>query len=126
MIVAMRFPRRAEGPRLRQTKELRRASALIDNLKKANIELAKKLKTEQRKRQRIVKRLQKSPRSKAEHLMKDIGLTSAQKDKIRKELVFSNVIVAQLHEKKNEQTKATVGSMHMLVAGQILRKYKLN
>jgi hypothetical protein len=129
MIVAMRFPHRAEGPRLRQTKELRRSSALIDNLKKANIELAKKLKTEQRKRRNIVKRLQKSPRtpkSKAEHLMKDIGLTSAQKDKIRKEFVIINVIAAQLHEKKNEQTKATVGSMHMLVAGQILRKYRLN
>ncbi|KAH3774401.1 hypothetical protein DPMN_175783 [Dreissena polymorpha] len=50
-----------------------------------------------------MKRFQSSPRtprSSAEKLMNRAGLTPAQKDKVRKEIIFGNVLSAQLRSKK--------------------------
>ena len=77
MVVALQFPRRSEGPRKRFLKELKSAKQTIAALKKYNIELSRKLKSEQRRRQRMIKRLQGSPRtpkSKAEIVMNEAGL----------------------------------------------------
>ena len=69
LIVSMPFSRRAAGPRMRVSKELTEGKEKLMNLKNKNIELARKLKSEQRKNQRL-KRLHSSgsstPRSKAE------------------------------------------------------------
>ena len=99
----------------------------LRKLKIANLSLARKLKTEQRKRQRIVKRLQdssKTPKRSTEKLMDSAGLTGAQKDKVRNEIIFGNVVAAQLREKKREHTKTTISGLHMLLAGRIIRKYR--
>ncbi|XP_052257645.1 uncharacterized protein LOC127862523 [Dreissena polymorpha] len=129
MIVAMQFPRRAAGPTKRVTRELKRAKKEITELKRANIDLARKLKTEQRKRQRFMKRFQSSPqtpRSSAEKLMNRAGLTPAQKDKVRKEIIFGNVLSAQLRSKMEEHTKASINQLHRIVAGKIIRKYRFS
>lgn len=55
MIVAMQFPRRAAGPRKRLTNELASAKNEITKLRQENLDLMRRLKTEQRKRQRELK-----------------------------------------------------------------------
>jgi hypothetical protein len=57
----MHFPNRAARPRKRQTKELKKAKETIAELRKLNLELSRKLKTEQRKKQRVLKQLQTAP-----------------------------------------------------------------
>ena len=87
MIVAMRFPNRSAGPRTRIRNDLNKAKQTITDLKLENIELARKLKSEQKKRQRIVKRLQRSPqtpRSMTESLMNTVCLTETQKKNCKK------------------------------------------
>lgn len=129
LIVAMGFPNRAAGPRKRLTKQLKQAKDTISKLKNENIELAKKLKTEQRRRQRMVKRLKKSPntpRSKAEHLMNSAGLTRPQKDKVRKSIIFGDVVTNQLRINKINPRKASVNNVSKLAAGKIVKKYRCN
>ncbi|WAR16584.1 hypothetical protein MAR_031178, partial [Mya arenaria] len=127
LVVAMQFPKRAVGPRNRVTQELKRANQQLKELKMANLNLTRKLKTEQRRRQRMTKRLQdspKKPRSSTEKLMNRAGLTTIQKNKVRKEIVFGNVVAAQLQAKAKEYNKATIRRLQKLIAGKIIKKYK--
>jgi hypothetical protein len=127
LVVAMNFPNRAFGPRKRMKKELTRANKTIQELKRNNIDLARKLKTEQRRRQRLVKRLNGSPRtpkSKSENVMNTAGLTEIQKNTVRREILFGNIVGEQLRNKKESRSKSTMKGLHMAVAGQIIRKYR--
>ncbi|WAR02977.1 hypothetical protein MAR_009535, partial [Mya arenaria] len=75
----------------------------------------------------MTKRLQDSPktqRSSTEKLMNRVGLTTIQKNKVRKEIVFGNVVAAQLQAKAKEYNKATIRRLHKLIAGKIIKKYK--
>lgn len=82
-VVAMPFPRRAGGPRMRISKELTDAKDKFSELKNKNIELAQTLKSEQKTNQRL-KRLQSksspnTPRSKAEAFLNEAELSEVQK-----------------------------------------------
>lgn len=129
MVVAMKFQRRASGPRKRLTNELKQANKTIVELKKLNLDLARKLKTEQRKRQRVVKRLQTAPdtpRRETEKIMRTADMTKPQRDKVRKAILFGNVIAHQLRKKTEQSNKGSIREIHRLVAGQILKKYRCN
>jgi len=128
-MVAIRFLNRSAGPRTRLANDLKEAKQTITDLKVENIELARRLKSEQKKRQRMIKRLQRSPqtpRSKTEELIKTAGLTAMQKKTVRKEILFGNIVAQQIKEKTDEHTKATIGQLHMTIAGKIIRKYRCN
>lgn len=73
--------------------------------------------------------LQRSPstsKSRSENLMNRAGLTKTQKDKVRREILFGNVVAEQLREKRTAYNEGTVSVLHRLVAGRILSKYKCN
>jgi hypothetical protein len=79
----MKFPKRAFGPWKRMKKELTNANKTIQILKRNNKVIARKLKTEKRRTQRLFKRLNgfpSTPKSKSGNVMNTAGLTEIQKN----------------------------------------------
>lgn len=119
---------RRNGPRKRLSKALSSAHREIKNLEEKNNTLQGKLKTAQRSIQRIRygrKKDPMTPRRRTEKILKEAGIQKSQRAKIRKHLVFSNVIVDQIKYKMmNEKDRKKKNNVLSTIAGKILLKYK--
>lgn len=124
----VKLPNRRNGPRKRLSKALRKSRDKLKSLKKENEGLKKKVKTIQRKMQRMKLRKSESgpdtPRSRTKKLFlrsKDLRGDI----KVRKQLLLSNVITAEASKiKQTSSNKISKRQMYGSFAGKLLKKYR--
>ena len=128
MLLRMNFPQRANGPRMRISKELDEAKKEMKALKERYDNLKRKYRSTVRTIQREKRKACQSPstpRSKAARLVQDIKLTPKQTSVVQKELVFAHAICDEI---KLSACKAPIKrkkTLQNLVVGDIVKKYKL-
>lgn len=122
---------RRKAALLRWKREMSEATSRIRLLEQERSKLMKKYKTTQRSLQRLKKKEQipstnkeSTPRKQTEQLMQTTGLSEIQKQRIRKSLLLSNVIINEVKTTKQQTPKGKVKALHRIISGKIARKYK--
>lgn len=116
---------RRNGPRKRLSKALRNANTSLKELKLENEILKRKVKTTQRKMQRIKKsNTPMTPKSKTESMMKNAGIRKGKGDRVRKQLLMSNVISAEMADKVKVKSLQMKRRVYGTVVGNLLLKYR--
>lgn len=134
----MPFPNRRNGPRNRvsralskkhkEYKELKSKFERLERRYKSNlrsIQRLKKKQKEQKKTQVNVTEQVLTPRRKTAHLLTSAGLNAKQRAKIRKQLLFANVVQTHIEKYNKDVKRKEVGMLRGLIGGKILKKYKL-
>lgn len=127
MLVRMNFPQRANGPRMRISKQLMKAKKEIKELKEKNEALKRMYKSNKRQLQRNKKRYAdtpNTPRSKAAKLIQDLKLTPEQSKTVQKELVFANVVCEEITKTAHKAPQKTKKALRNILSGNILKKYR--
>ncbi len=131
LVVRMDFhrPTRANGPRMRVSRELKKTKKQLEEMKSKVALLQRKYRSSQRSMQRMrtrSPRSPKTPRSKAIHLTRNLNyIPPVQRSRIRKELVFADVLCNEIRSAAHKAPFRTKKILKNLVAGSLLRKYKL-
>ena len=127
MLVRMNFPQRANGPRMRISRELDKAKKEVKAMKEKYENLKRKYRSTMRTIQREKRKACNSPstpRSKAVRLVQDIKLTPKQSSIVQKELVFAHAVCDEI---KSSACKAPIKrkkTLQNLVVGDIVKKYR--
>lgn len=127
MLVRMNFPQRANGPRMRISRELDKAKKEVKAMKEKYENLKRKYRSTMRTIQREKRKACNSPstpRSKAARLVQDIKLTPKQSSIVQKELVFAHAVCDEI---KSSACKAPIKrkkTLQNLVVGDIVKKYR--
>ena len=100
----MNFPnRKRNASRVRISRALSKAHRNITDLKAKNDDLTKKNKTLQKRVERMKKKTETdSPRSSANKLIKEAGQSKRQGNKVRKQLILGNAVLAEVKETYKE------------------------
>ena len=131
--IRLDFPRKRNSALKRWKKEISIANTRIKNLQTEKANMLRKYKSAQRAIQRMkVSSLKQNksndeimtPRKETETLMKEANLTNEQKLKIRKPLLFGNVLAHNIKSSKENANSEKVKSIHRVVSGKIIRKYR--
>lgn len=132
LVVQMRFQQKANGPKMRISKELNKIKEEMKTLQSKHDDLKRKYRTTARSLQRV-KRQKTSgsastPRSKTEQQLKDMNLSKDQEKSVRKELLFANAIC---HEIKSPRTASSAHNhnrsqvVRNLVSGKTMKRCRL-
>ncbi|KAK3102947.1 hypothetical protein FSP39_015174 [Pinctada imbricata] len=129
--VRMNFPnRKRNASRVRISRALSKAHRKIKDLKSKNDDLTKKNKTLQKRVERMKKKTETdSPRSSANKLIKEAGLSKRQGKKVRKQLILGNAVLAEVKEtykEIKEKRNGRVATLGSIVSGKIIKKYRGN
>lgn len=138
LIVNLPFPNRRNGPRKRISRalskkhnEYKKLKSKFEQLERKyksnlrNLQRTKKNVREQRKSQQIDDETVLTPRRKTEKVMAGEGLNKKQRAKVRKQLLFANVVQTHVDQYRRGVKTSEVGILRGLIGGQILKKYKL-
>lgn len=128
MIVQLRFQKKANGPKMRISKELSMVKLEMKDLQEKYDNLKRKYRTNSRSLQRMKRQKVSSPstpRSKTENMLKEMRLSKEQKDRVRKELIFANAICHDLKAKSRNTTVHKRNEIASIVAGKTIKKYRL-
>lgn len=129
LLVRMNFSNRANGPRMRVSKELKKTKQNLKTMKENFDKLKRKYRTAMRSMQRMKRNKMtaspQTPRSLAEKQMKHMHLFSNQKDGVRKALVFTNAVCQEIKSSCHKSSIHKKKVLRNLVAGNVIKKYKL-
>lgn len=138
MIINLPFPNRQNGPRKRVSRALSKKHKELKELKSKFQHLEKKYKSSLRNLQRLKKKQREhtisnasvtepflTPRRKTEQVMIGAGLDKKQRCKIRKQLLFANVVKTHVDKCRKGVKRTEVGILRGLIGGKILSKYRL-
>lgn len=115
---------RRNGPKKRLSKALSKAHREIKKLKSENDNLQRKVKTIQRRVQRMKnKQAPATPRSKTDKMMKEHGLDGRARN-VRKQLLMSNVIIDEVNKKMKDKKAGKKKIVYGQVVGNLLKKYR--
>lgn len=124
----VRLPNRGNGPRRRLSTSLKKANEKMRKIIHENIEIKRKLKTTQRRLQRLRKKKQPqnnlTPRSKTNASLRSSGLSKPNAEKIRKQLLFGNVIMHEMNKMSARGNNLQRKQLYASVAGSIVQKYR--
>lgn len=126
--VRLNFHNRANGPKMRVAKELRKTKQELKALKETHENLKRKYRSTMRSIQRKNKKTDKqedTPKSKAKRLVEKLNLTREQSTSVRKELVFANAICDEIRSAAHKAPVKAKKILQNLVAGNVLKKYRL-
>lgn len=120
---------RKNGPRKRISRALSKANYNLKNLKNENEMLRKKLKSTQRKMQRLQGRKMPgephTPKSKTKsQLDKCFSRKVSSNSKVRRQLLMSNVVSAEIAQKRGSKRRCLMRQMYGAVVGHLLHKYR--
>ncbi|WAR17258.1 hypothetical protein MAR_031852 [Mya arenaria] len=128
MFIRINFRKKANGPKMRVAKELRRTKQELKDLKEAHENLRRKYRSTMRSIQRMNKKSDKhsnTPSSKAKRLTENMDLSRQQRLTVRKELVFANAVCDEIKDAAHRAPIKAKKILQNLVAGNVLKKYKL-
>ena len=139
--VKMNFPNPSEGKRKAAMKRWKRdRSAAISRVRILEQE-RDKLKTKIRSTQRSLQRLKESihrkqgldqtsgkqhltPGKQTEYDMNVANLTKEQREKLRRPILFGNVVAYNINEERKKTSKGKRKVLHGTVSGKVIKKYK--
>ncbi|KAK3092943.1 hypothetical protein FSP39_009152 [Pinctada imbricata] len=111
------------GPRKRLSKALSKAHRQLKSLKTDNANLKRKVKTIQRRFQRMKsKEAPLTPRRKTEKMMRDAGIQRNRS--VRKHLLMSNVLIDEMKKKMKEKKAGNKRTVYGQVVGNLIKKYR--
>lgn len=116
---------RRNGPRKRLSKAISKAHRNIKNLQLENEELRKKVKTTQRRMQRLKqKQTCLTPRSKTDKMLKQLQSKGNGKHlkHVRRQLLMSNVLSAEIERKIKQSSQHKKRSIYGSLVGKLVRK----
>lgn len=123
--LVVKLPLRRNGPKRRINNALKSANTKLRRIIKLNIESNKKVRTLQRKLQRLQKPKSRennmTPRRKTAMFMKSSGLRG---EHIRRQLLVGNVLLHQIKTSADKCDKKKRHGVYSAAAGDILRKYR--
>ena len=132
--VRMPFVNNRRKAALRRWKrDMSEATSRIRLLEQERSKLFKKYKSARRSIQRMKKKENKiktttpsasTPMKQTENEMTDAGLSEEQKNKIRKPLLLSNVMISEVKHAKEKTPRGLRKALHTVVSGKIAKKYK--
>lgn len=139
--VKMNFPNPSEGKRRAAMKRWKRdRSAAISRVRMLEQE-RDKLKMKFRSTQRSLQRLKESinkkqklgltsakqdltPGKQTEHDMTEANLNQQQREKLRRPILFANVLVSEINESRKNTPKGKLKALHRTLSGKLVKKYK--
>ena len=141
LVVNMQFPRRRNGPRKRmqralskKNRENKELQLEVENLRKKYRKTLKRLQRVKRKDKHHTKKVQDeilvdstnhTPKRKTDALILSAGLTKNQSEKVRKQLLFANIVQTELKKNRRRVKRGERGILSGLIGGKIISKYKL-
>lgn len=136
LLVRMDFLNRDSGRRKGAMKRWKRdkslATSRVRMLEQERETLLRKYRSTQRSLQRIKVRLNRgqadvemTPNKQTEKEMKDANLDKIQREKLKKSLLFGNVLAKEINETKKATPMSKLKALHRVVSGKIVKKYKI-
>jgi len=106
----------------------------VENLRKKNRKTLKRLQRVKRKDKHQTQRVQDdilvdstnhTPKRKTDALILSAGLTKNQSEKVKKQLLFANIVQTELQNNRQSVKRGERGILSGLIGGKIISKYKL-
>ena len=121
-----------KGAKKARARALARAHKTIRELKEDQIKLQRRLKSKTKQIERLNKRMKVdksksklcTPERKAEEDISGINLTPSSRDKVKKKLITSHVLIGEITAAKKESSKKKHSVIHKVISGKLAKKYK--
>ena len=129
---AVKKATKRQGAKKARARALARAHKAIKELKEDQLKLQKRLKSKTKQIERLSKKVKQSknkpdlctPERKAEEDMSTMNLTPPSRDKVKKKLLTSHVIMSEIAAAKKDSSKKRSTMLHKVVSGKVAKKYR--